>query len=143
MKDTKFKPKCPLTLQTEPLQKPLVLLRFATTPLDEAKKKPIEPAMAADESEQDDDGMADEQQQIGPNGYTLVELSKAQVQKLIDSGKLKVSESEGANEHATDDWSDDDERSKKRPWRKIQRIIRRQLVKYPKRYFKKIVHSIG
>ncbi|XP_050329458.1 uncharacterized protein LOC126758984 [Bactrocera neohumeralis] len=149
MKDANFKPKCPLTAQTEPLQKPLVLLRLSQSSLDATNAELAEKEADMDVSEEIDDEIEHEH---NPNGYRLVELNKAQLQKLIDSGKLQLVEKPGASSSAAmiqlhnedaDDWVADDERSKKRPWRKIQRIIRRQLVKKPKRYFKKIAHQIG
>ncbi|XP_011214400.2 uncharacterized protein LOC105233923 [Bactrocera dorsalis] len=150
MKDANFKPKCPLTVQTEPLQKPLVLLRLSQSSFDATDAELAEKEEAdMDVSEENDDEIEHER---NPNGYRLVELNKAQLQKLIDSGKLQLVEKPGTSSSATmlqvhnedaDNWMADDERSKKRPWRKIQRIIRRQLVKKPKRYFKKIAHQIG
>ncbi|XP_054087864.1 uncharacterized protein LOC105214657 [Zeugodacus cucurbitae] len=147
MKDASAKPKCPLAVQSEPLQKPLVLLRVSQPSLDEADDEELaEEETNMEVSEEDDEEIDDAHK---PIGFKLVELNKAQLQQLIDSGKLQLVENAGAssvgqvyNEDA-DDWVADDERSKKRPWRKIQRIIRRQLLKQPKRYFKKIAHQIG
>ncbi|KAH8241660.1 hypothetical protein KR038_006920 [Drosophila bunnanda] len=38
---------------------------------------------------------------------------------------------------------EDDHRGSSRPWNRIQRIIRRQLVKIPKRYLRKILRQFG
>lgn len=148
MKDANFKPKCPLAVETDPLQKPLVLLRLSQSSLDSTNVELAEKEADTDVDEENEDEIEEEPH---PNGYTLVELNKAQLQKLITSSKLQLVEKPDTSSYIgmiqvhnedADDW-DDDERSKKRPWRKIQRIIRRQLIKKPKRYFKKIAHQIG
>ncbi|XP_053950409.1 uncharacterized protein LOC128858283 [Anastrepha ludens] len=150
MNDANLRPKCPF-VEEETLQKPVVVMRLTRTSLNAETEMLSEEEADDDESEGSADATG-----FDHNGYTLVELSKTQVQQLFDSGKLQLVESEDGNtsminmykENAgdtddLDDLDDADERSKKRPWRKIKRILRRQLVKKPKRYFKKIAHSIG
>lgn len=149
MKDASPKPKCPLAVQTEPLQKPLVLLRLSKSPLDDTNEQLAEKETNMELSEEADDATEEEH---STNGYTLVELNKVQLQQLIDGGNLQLVESSGASSVKeniqgynlnADDWVDDDQRSRKRPWRRIQRIVRRQLVKIPRRYLKKIAYQIG
>jgi len=60
----------------------------------------------------------------------LSQLSEKQLQHLMQ--QLNVA-----------DQFDEDNRGSSRPWNKIQRIIRRQLIRIPKRYLKKLLRQFG
>ncbi|KAL7745400.1 hypothetical protein ACLKA6_015412 [Drosophila palustris] len=60
----------------------------------------------------------------------LSQLSEQQLQQLMQ--QLNVA-----------DQFDEDNRGSSRPWNKIQRIIRRQLIRIPKRYLKKLLRQFG
>ncbi|EDV34922.2 uncharacterized protein Dana_GF20015 [Drosophila ananassae] len=68
------------------------------------------------------------------------QLAKFQTQKDIDE------EDEVEQEQLEDEDyenQDEDHRGSSRPWNKVQRIIRRQLVKIPRRYLKKLLRQFG
>ncbi|XP_034103759.1 uncharacterized protein LOC133847803 [Drosophila sulfurigaster albostrigata] len=67
-------------------------------------------------------------QQLPP--IDLSHLSEQQLQQLMQ--QLNVA-----------DQFDEDNRGSSRPWKKVQRIIRRQLVRVPKRYLKKLLRQFG
>ncbi|XP_034481103.1 uncharacterized protein LOC117786811 [Drosophila innubila] len=60
----------------------------------------------------------------------LSQLSEQQLQQLMQ--QLNVA-----------DQFDEDNRGSSCPWNKIQRIIRRQLIRIPKRYLKKLLRQFG
>ncbi|XP_033169732.1 uncharacterized protein LOC117147078 [Drosophila mauritiana] len=73
----------------------------------------------------------------------LVEqLPKLQTQKGEDGGDLVAEEDDPEQDQELED-SEDDHRGGSRPWNRVQRIIRRQLVKIPKRYLKKLLRQFG
>ncbi|KAH8300949.1 hypothetical protein KR044_006805 [Drosophila immigrans] len=72
---------------------------------------------------------ADESDQQLPQ-IDLSQLSDKQLQQLMQ--QLNVA-----------DQFDEDNRGSSRPWKKVQRIIRRQLVRIPKRYLKKFLRQFG
>ncbi|KAH8387387.1 hypothetical protein KR093_006875 [Drosophila rubida] len=69
-----------------------------------------------------------DQQQLAQ--IDLSQLSDAQLQQLMQ--QLNVGEQ-----------FEEDNRGSARPWKKVQRIIRRQLVRIPKRYLKKLLRQFG
>ncbi|XP_036344153.1 uncharacterized protein LOC118753381 [Rhagoletis pomonella] len=154
VKDANLKPKCSST-ELETFQKPVVMLRLTKPPQNDAAQRISEEEVDEDmDEDENEDNIADAvaHEAHAQNGYKLVELSKSETLQLIESGKLQLVESADAspsiielyNGNANDVVDeDDDERSKKRPWRKIQRVIRRQLIKKPTRYFKRVVHTFG
>ncbi|XP_017136902.1 uncharacterized protein LOC108152210 [Drosophila miranda] len=77
----------------------------------------------------------------------LSQLSEKQLQQLVQ--QLAALQSKQEEESLEDqDFEDlqqdeDDHRGSSRPWNKIQRIIRRQLVRIPKRYLKKLLRQFG
>ncbi|XP_067635751.1 uncharacterized protein [Eurosta solidaginis] len=170
IKDNKIKAKC-TAANHEMLSKPIVLVRLAKTPLSEQNNR--NQILTEDDECADANGENEEPMEQGQFSYTLVELSKSQVQNLMNRGKLKLVESEDLNEaqvniqlnnnaNAFDLYDEDDSleegndemdvaygdlyeedgRSRRRPWRKVQRVIRRQLTKIPRRYFRKIVRRV-
>ncbi|EDW44051.1 uncharacterized protein LOC6616215 [Drosophila sechellia] len=73
----------------------------------------------------------------------LVEqFAKLQTQKGEDGGDLVEEEDDPERDQELED-SEDDLRGGSRPWNRVQRIIRRQLVKIPKRYLKKLLRQFG
>ncbi|XP_039497935.1 putative uncharacterized protein DDB_G0287113 [Drosophila santomea] len=76
----------------------------------------------------------------------LVEqLAKLQSQKGQDGEDLvdEEEEEEDPNQDQELEEPEDDHRGSSRPWNRVQRIIRRQLVKIPKRYLKKLLRQFG
>ncbi|KAH8291714.1 hypothetical protein KR018_011679 [Drosophila ironensis] len=90
--------------------------------------------------------LEDEEPQID-----LSRLSGKQLLQLLR--QLTKLQSMGQNEDQVEDEDldakenlieyEDDHRGIGRPWNKVQRIIRRQLVKIPKRYLKKLLRQFG
>ncbi|TDG39826.1 hypothetical protein AWZ03_013746 [Drosophila navojoa] len=74
----------------------------------------------------DDDQLEQEQE---PE-LDLSQLSESQLQQLMQQLNL-------ASDY------DDDDRGIGRPWKRVQRIIKRQLVRIPKRYLKKLLRQFG
>lgn len=72
----------------------------------------------------------DETEQQLAQQLDLSQLSESQLQQLMQQLNL-------ADEY------DEDHRGSSRPWNKVQRIIRRQLVRIPKRYLKKLLRQFG
>ncbi|KAH8416503.1 hypothetical protein KR222_006434 [Zaprionus bogoriensis] len=68
----------------------------------------------------------------------LSQLSEQQLQQLLQ----QLNAATAANSEATPAY-EEDHRSSSRPWNKVQRIIRRQLVRIPKRYLKKLLRQFG
>ncbi|EDW81945.2 uncharacterized protein Dwil_GK18853 [Drosophila willistoni] len=78
----------------------------------------------------------------------LSQLSDQQLDQLMKQLQQKVDTMEFQNPQDAsylegNDDNDDDHRGSSRPWNKIQRIIRRQLVRIPKRYLKKFLRQFG
>ncbi|XP_020803034.1 uncharacterized protein LOC110179758 [Drosophila serrata] len=82
----------------------------------------------------------------------LNKLSPGQLKKLAqqlanfqsqDDKDEEVAEDEEQDQEPELENSADDHRGSSRPWNRIQRIIRRQLVKIPKRYLRKILRQFG
>ncbi|KAI8036074.1 uncharacterized protein LOC128260455 [Drosophila gunungcola] len=88
----------------------------------------------------------------------LSRLSEKQLQLLVQQlSSFKPKKDEDADEDENenqpeeegevdrDDLEDpeDDRRGGSRPWNRVQRIIRRQLVKIPRRYLKKLLRQFG
>ncbi|KAH8246409.1 hypothetical protein KR026_005644 [Drosophila bipectinata] len=66
------------------------------------------------------------------------QLAKFQTQKDIEED-----DEDGEEEEQSLEEDYEDHRGSSRPWNKVQRIIRRQLVKIPKRYLKKLLRQFG
>ncbi|EDV99711.1 GH12481 [Drosophila grimshawi] len=75
-------------------------------------------------------GLSSDELDAAPQQLDLSQLSESQLQQVMQ--QLNV-----ANEY------EEDNRGSIRPWNKVQRIIRRQLVRIPKRYLKKILRQFG
>lgn len=76
-------------------------------------------------------GLDDELEQEQPlQQLDLSQLSESQLQQLMQQLNL------------SSDY-EDDHRGITRPWKKVQRIIKRQLVRIPKRYLKKLLRQFG
>ncbi|XP_016951699.1 uncharacterized protein LOC108025673 [Drosophila biarmipes] len=89
----------------------------------------------------------------------LSRLSEKQLQQLLQQlAKLQTTKQDGDVEDLAEDEQDldgdrdqdldledpeNDHRGGSRPWNRLQRIIRRQLVKIPKRYLKKFLRQFG
>ncbi|EDV45698.1 uncharacterized protein LOC6550323 [Drosophila erecta] len=76
------------------------------------------------------------------------QLAKLQTQKDEDGGHAveqdeEAEEEEDPNQDQELEDPEDDHRGGSRPWNRLQRIIRRQLVKIPKRYLKKLLRQFG
>ncbi|XP_017086207.1 uncharacterized protein LOC108118159 [Drosophila eugracilis] len=86
----------------------------------------------------------------------LSQLSEKQLQQLVQ----QLANLQSAKDEADDDLTEEDEEDTKpnlqdlqdpeddhrggsRPWNRVQRIIRRQLVKIPKKYLKKLLRQFG
>ncbi|XP_064556659.1 uncharacterized protein LOC135441116 [Drosophila montana] len=69
-------------------------------------------------------------EETGEQQLDLSQLSESQLQQLMQQLNL-------ADEY------EEDHRGSSRPWNKVQRIIRRQLVRIPKRYLKKLLRQFG
>ncbi|KAH8335168.1 hypothetical protein KR074_007815 [Drosophila pseudoananassae] len=89
--------------------------------------------------------IADEETQID-----LSQLSEKQLKQLVHQlakfqTQKDIEEDENENEEEDEEEEQDyeDHRGSSRPWNKVQRIIRRQLVKIPKRYLKKLLRQFG
>lgn len=84
----------------------------------------------------DDDEVAPQMPQID-----LSQLSELQLQQLLQ--QLNVAQAADVAAAAEEPNYDEDHRGSSRPWNKVQRIIRRQLVRIPKRYLKKLLRQFG
>lgn len=85
----------------------------------------------------DDDEVAPQLPQID-----LSQLSEQQLQQLLQ--QLNVAQAADVAQAAEEEPNyDEDHRGSSRPWNKVQRIIRRQLVRIPKRYLKKLLRQFG
>ncbi|XP_068154844.1 uncharacterized protein [Drosophila tropicalis] len=79
----------------------------------------------------------------------LSQLSDQQLDQLMKQLQQKADIMEFQNPEdlsyveGNDNDNADDHRGSSRPWNKIQRIIRRQLVRIPKRYLKKFLRQFG
>ncbi|XP_034655469.1 uncharacterized protein LOC117893126 [Drosophila subobscura] len=89
----------------------------------------------------------------------LSQLSAKQLQLLVKQLAALQHKQKAENENAEDQPLDDpelesqnledlqqyedDHRGSSRPWNRLQRIIRRQLVRIPKRYLKKLLRQFG
>lgn len=71
----------------------------------------------------------------------LSQLSEQQLKQLLQ--QLNVAQAADAAAAEEDLSYDEDHRGSSRPWNKVQRIIRRQLVRIPKRYLKKLLRQFG
>ncbi|EDW05672.1 uncharacterized protein Dmoj_GI11165 [Drosophila mojavensis] len=76
----------------------------------------------------DDDELEQEPEPL--QQLDLSQLSESQLQQLMQQLNL-------ASDY------DDDDRGIGRPWKRVQRIIKRQLVRIPKRYLKKLLRQFG
>lgn len=88
---------------------------------------------AADEDEEDE---ASQMPHID-----LSQLSEKQLKQLLQ--QLNVAQAADAAAAEEESNFDEDHRGSSRPWNKVQRIIRRQLVRIPKRYLKKLLRQFG
>ncbi|XP_017030067.1 uncharacterized protein [Drosophila kikkawai] len=80
-------------------------------------------------------------------------LSSGQLQKLAQQLAILQAKDEDKNEDENEEAAQEqddqavdyaeDHRGSSRPWNRVQRIIRRQLVKIPKRYLRKILRQFG
>ncbi|XP_037723428.1 uncharacterized protein LOC119555860 [Drosophila subpulchrella] len=82
-------------------------------------------------------------------------LSEKQLQQLLQQlAKLQTTKEDGDDADLAEDEEDQDKdqdledpendhRGGSRPWNRVQRIIRRQLVRIPKRYLKKFLRQFG
>lgn len=87
-------------------------------------------------AEPDDDEVAPQMPQID-----LSQLSEQQLQQLLQ--QLNVAQSADVAAAEEEPNYDEDHRGSSRPWNKVQRIIKRQLVRIPKRYLKKLLRQFG
>jgi len=70
------------------------------------------------------------------------QLAKFKTQKDEYGGDLVEEEDDPEQDQQLED-AEDDHRGGSRPWNRVQRIIRRQLIKIPKRYLKKLLRQFG
>lgn len=70
----------------------------------------------------------------------LSQLSEQQLKQLLQQLNVAQAADVAAAEEPN---YDEDHRGSSRPWNKVQRIIRRQLVRIPKRYLKKLLRQFG
>lgn len=99
------------------------------------------------------DADPEQQQQIDLSGLSPWQLRKllqqlSALQKKGDEDDQAGDEDGAREEPAPADLKqeedyEEDHRGSSRPWNRVQRIIRRQLVKIPKRYLKKILRQFG
>lgn len=91
-------------------------------------------SVSSERADNDDDG-EDEAPQM-PH-IDLSQLSEKQLKQLLQ--QLNVAQAADVEDFSYDE----DHRGSSRPWNKVQRIIRRQLVRIPKRYLKKLLRQFG
>ncbi|KAH8409129.1 hypothetical protein KR009_008499 [Drosophila setifemur] len=93
-------------------------------------------------------GLANRESQID-----LSQLSEKQLESLLQQlatfqSKREQNQEQDQEEDQVEhqdlhEFEEEDNRGSSRPWNKVQRIIRRQLVKIPKRYLKKFLRQFG
>lgn len=94
-------------------------------------------SVSSEQADNDDD--EDEAPQM-PH-IDLSQLSEQQLKQLLQ--QLNVAQAADAAAAEEDLSYEEDHRGSSRPWNKVQRIIRRQLVRIPKRYLKKLLRQFG